>query len=53
MVESGGDSGDPVGGYSIFEADSPDALAKLLEDHPHRTMGGTIETLAVLSMPGT
>ena len=52
VVEAGGDSGDPIGGYSILQAESPEALAKLLEDHPHRSMGGTIETLEFLPMPG-
>ncbi len=52
VVDPGGDSGDPIGGYSILQADSPDALAALLERHPHKTTGGTIETLEMLSMPG-
>jgi hypothetical protein len=52
VVEAGGDSGDPVGGYSILQAESHEALAKVLEGHPHQEMGGTIETLEFLSMPG-
>jgi hypothetical protein len=52
VVESGGDTGDPVGGYSILEAESAEALEGLLQGHPHRTMGGTIETLEFLTMPG-
>ena len=52
VVDSGGDTGDPVGGYSILQADSPDALAKVLDGHPHITEGGTIETLEVLTVPG-
>ena len=52
VVDPGGDSGDPIGGYSIMQSDSPDALAALLERHPHKAMGGTIETLELLSMPG-
>ena len=52
VVEAGGDSGDPIGGYSILQAESHEALAKVLESHPHRAMGGTIETLEFLSMPG-
>ena len=51
VVESGGDTGDPVGGYSILEAESAEALEGL-QGHPHRTMGGTIETLEFLTMPG-
>lgn len=53
VVDPGGDSGDPIGGYSVLQADSHDALAALLDSHPHRAMGGTIETLELLSMPGT
>ena len=52
VVDPGGDSGDPIGGYSILQADSPDALAAVLESHPHQAMGGTVETLELLSMPG-
>jgi len=52
VVDPGGDSGDPIGGYSIMQAESHDALAALLENHPHKAMGGTIETLECLSMPG-
>jgi hypothetical protein len=52
VVDPGGDSGDPIGGYSILQAESPDALAALLDRHPHKTTGGTIETLEMLSMPG-
>jgi hypothetical protein len=52
VVEAGGDSGDPIGGYSILQAESSEALAKVLDDHPHRSMGGTIETLEFLSLPG-
>lgn len=47
-----GDSGDPIGGYSILRAESHDALAAVPDSHPHKTMGGTIETLEMLSMPG-
>jgi hypothetical protein len=52
VVEAGGDSGDPVGGYSILQADSPQALSKVLAGHPHSAMGGTIQTLEFLPMPG-
>jgi hypothetical protein len=52
VVEPGGDSGDPIGGYSIMQAESHDALGKVLEGHPHKTMGGAIETLECLQMPG-
>jgi hypothetical protein len=52
VVDPGGDSGDPIGGYSILQAESTDALAAVLEGHPHKAMGGTIETLELLPMPG-
>ena len=52
LVDSGGDAGDPIGGYSILQAESDDALAKVLDGHPHITEGGTIETLEVLTVPG-
>ena len=52
VVQAGGDSGDPIGGYSILQAESHEALDKVLEGHPHLAMGGTIETLEFLSMPG-
>jgi len=52
VVDAGGDEGDPIGGYSILQADSPTALAAVLDGHPHTMGGGTIETLEMLSMPG-
>ena len=51
VVDPGGDSGDPIGGYSILQAESHDALAALLDSHPHKMTGGTTETLELLSMP--
>ena len=50
VVDPGGDSGDPIGGYVWHFAG--DGQATLLDSHPHKTMGGTIETLECLSMPG-
>jgi hypothetical protein len=52
VVEAGGDSGDPIGGYSILQAESHKALSKVLESHPHKAMGGTIESLEYLQIPG-
>ena len=52
VVEAGGDAGDPVGGYSILQADDAEALGKVLDGHPHAAMGGTIEILEFLAMPG-
>jgi hypothetical protein len=52
VVEAAGDTGDPVGGFSILQADDADALVKVLDGHPHAAMGGTIEVLEFLQMPG-
>jgi hypothetical protein len=52
VVDAGGDSGEPVGGYSILQADSREALSKVLKGHPHKETGGTIETLECLQVPG-
>jgi hypothetical protein len=52
VVEAGGDTGTPVGGYSILQAESADDLARKLEGHPHLAMGGTIQSLEFLPMPG-
>jgi hypothetical protein len=43
-----------IGGFSILEADNPDALKKLLDDHPHfHTPGDTgIEVLEFVPIPG-
>jgi hypothetical protein len=45
-------SGDSVGGFSILEADSADALQALFEGHPHSAQGGTIEAYEFLPIPG-
>lgn|SRR4051812_9502975 len=52
VVEPGGDTGDPVGGFSILQAEDAEALVKVLDGHPHAAMGGTIEVLEFLPMPG-
>jgi len=44
--------GDPVGGYSIMEADSLERLQDLLDGHPHTEWGGTIEIHKFLPMGG-
>ena len=43
-----------IGGFSILEADNPDALQALLDDHPHfHAPGDTgIEVLEFLPIPG-
>src|SRR5919199_6630776 len=52
VVQPGGDAGDPIGGFSILQADSADAVRAVLDGHPHSAMGGTIEILEFLSIPG-
>jgi hypothetical protein len=44
--------GDQIGGYAIMQADSLEALHKVLEGHPHTEWGGTIEILEFLELPG-
>lgn len=46
-----GDADPSIGGYSIVQADSADALSRVLEGHPHLQMG-RIETHQFLDMPG-
>jgi hypothetical protein len=42
-----------IGGFSIMQAASIDALKKTLEGHPHFKMpGGSIEVFEFLSLPG-
>jgi hypothetical protein len=43
---------DSIGGFSILEADSADALQAVLEGHPHSANGGTIEVHEFLPIPG-
>jgi hypothetical protein len=52
---SGGGKDLPIGGFSILEADSKDAVTKLLEDHPHfQTPGDTaIDVLEFQPIPGS
>ena len=43
-----------LGGYSILQAESKEALAATLKDHPHFMMPeGTIEIVEVMPVPGT
>jgi hypothetical protein len=55
VVGGPGQADKAIGGYSILEADSPKALAKLLDGHPHLHSPGdpSIETLEFLPIPGT
>ena len=42
-----------LGGYSILQAESKEALAKVLEGHPHFMMpDGTIEVTEIMPIPG-
>jgi hypothetical protein len=46
------EAADPsIGGYSIVEADSPEALAQVLDGHPHLQLG-RIESHRFLDVPG-
>jgi hypothetical protein len=43
-----------LGGYSILQAESKEALAEVLKGHPHFMMqDGSIEVVEVMPMPGT
>jgi hypothetical protein len=50
----GGDSGQPIGGFSILQAESEEAVKGLLDGHPHFHSPGdpTIEILEFLPIPG-
>jgi hypothetical protein len=50
----GGGASPFVGGFSVLEADSVDAVTKLLDDHPHFHAPGdpSIEVLEFLAIPG-
>lgn len=52
-LPGGANTGLPIGGYSIVEADSPDGAKQLLDDHPHlHAPDAAIEVLEFLPMPG-
>jgi hypothetical protein len=47
------EGGDPIGGFSILEAESIDALRDLLDGHPHLDLdGAAIEVHELLPLPG-
>lgn len=49
----GSGSGGHIGGYSILEAESADAVEGLLQDHPHfHSPDANIAVLEVVSLPG-
>lgn len=42
-----------IGGYSIVQAESAEAAAKLFSDNPHLSMpGAVVELMEIMSMPG-
>ena len=50
---SGGPGSGHVGGFSILQADSMDAVKKTLDGHPHLHMpGASIDVMEFMSMPG-
>jgi hypothetical protein len=55
LVPAGADAqtGTPIGGFSVLEADSADDVVKLLDEHPHlQAPGAVIEVLEYLQIPG-
>ena len=47
------DTPNDLGGYSLLQAESKEALAEMMKGHPHfMTPGGFIETIEVMPMPG-
>ncbi len=44
-----------LGGYSILQAESKEALAETLKGHPHFSMGpeSSIEVIELMAIPGT
>jgi hypothetical protein len=49
---SGGNLSGFIGGFSILQAESTDGVKKVLEGHPHLAMGGSIEVLELMPVPG-
>ena len=48
---AGPGGGDPIGGFSILQADSLEQLQGVLDGHPHPEFGGSIEVLEFLELP--
>src|SRR5207302_235197 len=55
LGKDGGSSSQAIGGFSVLEADSTDAVKKLLEGHPHFQTPGdvSIEVYEYLPIPGS
>ena len=49
---SAGGESQHVTGFSILQAESADALTRVLDGHPHLEWGGSIAVLEFLSVPG-
>ena len=48
-----GDATSPIGGFSILQGDSRDAIVALMKQHPHLAMpGATIEVHEFMPIPG-
>lgn len=52
--EGGLATSNDLGGYSVLQADSKEAVAELLKGHPHFSMGpeSSIEVIEILPIPG-
>jgi hypothetical protein len=51
--EGASESKSMIGGYSIVEGDSKEAIVDLLRTHPHlKRAGASIDLLEMISMPG-
>ena len=54
VLRSSGGAHIDLGGYSILQAESKEALAKTLEGHPHFMMpDGSIDIVEVMPLPGS
>jgi hypothetical protein len=55
-IDAGGitDIRNPIAGYTIVQAESHEAAAKLFENHPHFTLfpGDAVEVMPCLAIPG-
>jgi hypothetical protein len=49
------DTSNHMGAFTVVRADSPEAAAKLFENHPHFSIfpGDSVEVMPVLPIPGT
>ncbi len=47
-----GSSDTDIAGFSILQAESPEAVTAVVAGHPHLEWGGSIEVIEFLAMPG-